>query len=452
MRNSTTVLLALVALVALAPIVGVVGAADVGVGTQDSSANDGAATTNASTGAQLATVIQVTDEEVRHDVEVGSLEAELDAENDSERAAAIANLSATLQDRAGQIAADYEAATMAYDEGELSAAEYGQRLAVLHARADAIQNGFDRVSVAAAQTSPDALEAAGYNAAEVAEARQQLRSVSGSGTAALLAQFTGQSDGEFSVETENGLEVEVESEDGEYSRGFEGEEPEHGTFEVNRSEAQATAEAALSSPDDNGTWTLDEAETEDDGYYEFEFEYQGPSSSGEAEVSVDARENAVFSLEEEIEREAEDDGDDEEDDESEGELTITVVDGDPATDDTVTIRVTDAEGNPVAGADVEVDDGAGGTTDENGTVTVQVGEDGFDVEVEHGDSEGELEMEFEGDDSDDSSDDSGSDEDDGDDSDDSSDDSDSDEDDGDDSDDSSDDSDSDEDDGDDSDD
>jgi hypothetical protein len=436
MRNSTAALVALVALVALAPIAGVVGAAGVGVGTQDSSGTN-AATANASTGAQLATVVQVTDEEVRHDVEVGGLEEDLDADNESERAEAIANLSAELQDRAAAIAAEYEAATTAYEDGELTAADYGQRLAVLHARADSVQNGFDRVSVAAAQTSPDALDAAGYDASAVADARGELRSVSGSGTGALLAQFTGQADGEFSVETENGLEVEVESEDGEYSREYEGEEPEHGTFEVNRSEAQATAEAALSSPEGNGTWTLDEAETDDDGYYEFEFELQGPSTSGEAEVGVDARENAVFSLEEELERE---DGDDDEEDdadddadESEGELSIEVVDGDPATDATVTLRVTDASGDPVAGADVEVDDGAGGTTGEDGTVTVQVGDDEFDVEVEHGDSEGELEMEFEdSDDGDSDDDDDGDDDSDSEDSDDGSDDSDSDDDDGDD--------------------
>jgi len=372
-------------------------------GTDNENASDGAS--RATVGQQLATIIAVTDDEVSGDVDASSLDAALEDANESERAAILAERSAALRERADEIVADQREARVAYEGGEITRGEFAQRLAVLAGQARTADRGFERVADGADDVSGIELRAAGYDRTANADARERLARVTGTGASALLAQYTGESAGEFSLEVDGGVSIEVESDDGERSREIEREQPGNGSFEVSQSEALTAATAQLST-DADGEWTLRSADRdEDDGYYEFEFAFFGPETTGEAEVSVDGQTGEAFEFEEEIEpRERDDDGDDA-DDGDETPLSISIVDGTAEPGATVTLRVT-AAGEPVEGATVELNDQDAGTTDADGRIAVTLPDDDeVDVEVEDGEREGELEISLGADDGDDRDDD-----------------------------------------------
>ena len=376
-----------------------------GNATDDGSANDSDAGDDASratVGQQLATVIAVTDDEVSGDVAASSLDGALEDANESERAALLAERSATLRERADEIVADQREARVAYEDGEITRSEFAQRLAVLAGQARTVDRGFERVADGADDTSGIELRAAGYDRGANADARERLTRVTGTGASALLAQYTGERDGEFSLEVDGGVSIEVESDDGERSREIERDQPGDGSFNVSQSEALTAATAQLST-DADGEWTLRSADRdEDDGYYEFEFSFFGPETTGEAEVSVDGQTGEVFEFEEETEpREADDD------DADEVPLSVSIVNGTADPGATVTLRVT-AAGEPVEGAAVELNDQDAGTTDADGRIAVTLPDDDeVDIEVEDGDREGDLELTLRSDDGEDRDDDLG---------------------------------------------
>ncbi|WP_440764798.1 DUF7096 domain-containing protein [Natronorubrum sp. DTA7] len=339
----------------------------------------------ATTGQQLATVIEVTDDEVNDDIETASLESALAESNDSERAAILADRAASLRERANETVATQQESTTAYEAGELTQTEYAQRLAVHSSRANTIDRGFDRLDEYAADGSALELRAAGYDRSANEAAREQLQKLTRSGASALLAQYTGEQRGEFSLETTDGLSIETENEDGERSRELEREQPGDGTFQLSQSEALTAATDPLSTVDE-GEWSLRSIDRdEDDGYFEFEFTFFGPDTVGEAEVNVDGETGDVFEFEEELETRDTDDDD-------ETPLSISLVEGTAAPTASVTFAVT-AAGDPVEGAVVEIDDQHVGETDASGRITVTLPDDDeADVEVEDGDREGELEL------------------------------------------------------------
>lgn len=79
--------------------------------------------------------------------------------------------------------------------------------------------------------------------------------------------------------------------------------------------------------------------------------------------------------------------------ELEGELTLEIVEGNIAPGESVTLLVT-LEGEPVAGAEVKVNDENMGQTDENGTISFTLPEDvtDFKVEAKLGAQKGELDI------------------------------------------------------------
>jgi hypothetical protein len=361
-------------------------------GLQTNGASTGAttqgndSTTTASTGQRLATVLEVTDVEIKADVERSAFESTVDTENESATAAAIADRAATLRERADTIEAEQRAATEAYQNGDLSHAEYAQRLAALNARATSVLETFEDLDDYAEDVSTLELEAAGYNRSANEAARDTLRSATGSGATALLRQYTGESNGEFSVETNGGIEISVENEDGERSREFEREQPGNGSLLVDQNEAQETARQQLSAVD--GNWTLRSTSVDrEDGYYGFGFGFRDANQTGEAEVSVDGETGEIFAFEEEIEPR--------EDNEDNGEqLAISVVNGSAAPGATVTLQVTQG-GDPVTGAAVDVGERVAGETDADGRLTVTLpADDEAEIEAKADEAEGKLEFDF----------------------------------------------------------
>ena len=364
---------------------GGVGEATLTAQTDGTDASEGDKNTSrAPVGRQLATVIAVTDDEVDSDVEGSSLDTALEDANESERAEIVANRAATLRDRADEVVTDQRAARAAYEDGNVTREEFARRLATLAGQARTIDRGFGRLDDRTTDISALELRVAGYDRGTNEEARERLDRVMGSGTSALLAQYTGRQSGAFSLEVDGGISIEVESDGGERSRELEREQPGDGSFEVTQSEALAAATESLSTGLD-GEWTLRSVDRdEDDGYYGFGFGFFGPGATGEAEVNVDGQTGEIFEFEEEIE--PRDDGD------AETPLSVSIANGTAAPDATVTLRVT-AAGDPVEGATVELDDQDVGETDSDGRITVTLPDDDeVDIEVEAGEREGDLKI------------------------------------------------------------
>ncbi|MEF8883392.1 MAG: hypothetical protein V5A34_12820, partial [Halapricum sp.] len=269
---------------------------------------------NVTVGQQLSTVIDVSSDEVQTDFENTAFELSIETESEEAQAEAVADRAEEIRERAEDIREDYEEATSAYEAGEITRTQYAQRLATLNARASNLLDSYEQLRQHSANVSALELRAAGLNQSALETSIEDLRSVNGTGAAALLKQFTGQSEGEIELETENGLSIEVESEDGERSREFERSRDDDDNVTVNQSVALETARSALSTPD-NGSWVLTGSTVEyEDGSYAFEFALRNASGlTGEAEVAVDGSTGGIFELEEEIEPREERDEDERED-------------------------------------------------------------------------------------------------------------------------------------------
>jgi hypothetical protein len=347
---------------------------------------------NARAGPQLSTVIDVSSDEVRTDVDNTAFELSVEGASEEAKADVIAERADALRDRAESLRDDLDEATEAYEEGDLTRSEYARRLAVLNARATNLLNSYEQLRQRAADVSATELRAAGVTQSALDRSVENLSSVTGTGTNALLKQFTGESAGEIELETENGLSIEVESEDGERSREFERPRDDTDTVTVSQSAALETARGALSSV--GGQWILSSSEVDEDGgAYEFAFVLRNAANlTGEAEVAVDGSSGDIFSLEEEIE--PRDEADDERDD-SDRELTMVVAEGTPGPNERITVQVL-ANGEPAENVAVYLNGRPVGTTDSDGRVTVTLpATDEAELTAETDDAEAELEFEFE---------------------------------------------------------
>lgn len=348
-------------------------------------------------GAQLSTVLVMSSDDVR--TAFGDTAFELSVERDGEtaKAEAIAERAEELAERAEAIREEYEAATDAYEDGELSRSAYAARLATLNGRAENLLASYEQLQERAESVSTLELRAAGLNETALDAAVEGLDGVTGAGPAALLARFTGQTEGEVELETADGLRIEVEGEDGERSRELERPRDDDENVTVAQADALETARGALSEQDH--AWALEKASVHpDSGYYKFEFAFAGANVTGEAEVRVDGTSGEVFRLEEEIEpiddRSGEEDEVDEEADDGHGgehETTLLLVDGAPEPGATVSVRAL-VDGQPAEHVAVTVNDERVGETGADGTISITLPAT-EEVEIEAGD--GELEFAFE---------------------------------------------------------
>lgn len=290
----------------------------VGQASQEQTPDGNNSGVNVTVGPQLSTIIAVSSDQVQTEFENIAFAFSVERGDESERAEELRERAEELHERAEDIQEDYEEATEAYNDGELTKSEYAQRLATLNARASNLLESYEQFRDRLQDVNESESEALGINTTALNETIENLDNVSGSGTAALLRHFTGESEGEIEIETANGLEIEVESEDGEFSREFERPGDDDDSVTINHSAALESARSALSTPE-NGSWILTESKVDDDdGVYEFEFELQGADGfDGEAEVEVDGSSGEVVSLEEEIEPSEEEDGAEGDDDEDE---------------------------------------------------------------------------------------------------------------------------------------
>lgn len=346
---------------------------------------------NVTPGAQLSTVLATTEIATRGEIEDAGFEFEFEHGGVDERAEAIADRAEALAERARDIREAYREATEARKAGELTADEYARRLAELNARAEQLLTDIDALRSRAGNVSTLELEAAGLNRSALRAAVDDLDPLTGVGPSALLQRFLGQSTGEIELRTADGLRLEVEGEAGEQSLEVTRPRDDDPALTVPQDSALQTARDALTP----GNWTLTKSSVHSDsGFYKFEFALRDSNRTGEAEVRVDGSSGVVFRLE--VELETPDEADDEDEVEEEGdahderELALLLVDGTPAPNATVTVRVL-ADGEPAEGVTVSVNDHAIAETDAHGEATVRL-PPAEDVEVTAGDAE--LEFEF----------------------------------------------------------
>ncbi len=344
-------------------------------------------TVSAAVGQQLSTVLSLTGAEIRSEAADAGFEQRFNQSNATERGEAVADRAVVLSERATELRTEYETLTEAIQAGEIDGVTYAQEVASLAATASTVETSLDRLAERAATLPAAERRALNVTDADLAAISAELGPLSGQTAAAILSQFTGTVGGEIEIGTDNGLEIEVENEDGERSTQLERPRDGDGSYELNQSAALANAKAALSEPS-TGAWVLTSSSA-DDGAYEFEFDFTGPGE-GEAEVAVDGQTGTVFELEESIEAGDDDDDDDEDDDER---LAIELIEGEPAPGANVTLLVTDG-GQPVSGASVELEEAVVGTTGPDGIISLTLPADEADIEVTDGDREGELEFEF----------------------------------------------------------
>ncbi|MEF8886318.1 MAG: hypothetical protein V5A30_00820 [Haloarculaceae archaeon] len=415
MRDRPLLAMFVVALVVVGAAGLVALAAPVGAQAADGSGSNGSATdgsgsngsaedaVSVTAGAQLSTVLSVTSDDVHSEVEETAFEVEY--ERGEGRAEAVAERAEAVRERAADVREDYREALEAYREGDLDRSEFARRLAALNARAGNVLEAHGRLERRAATLSALDLRVAGFNRTALTRAVASLDDVRGTGTSALLAQFTGQRRGAVELQTNGGLSIQVRSEDGERSREFEHGQDGDTAVTVNQSVALETARGALTDVE-NGSWVLTDAGVDgEDGTYEFAFALRADGQTGEAEVGIDGSSGQVFSLEEEVEPaddsegepgtgDADNESDEPEDGERVDELVLVVTDGQPAPNATVTVRAF-ADGQAVANASVAVDGEAVGKTAADGTLTLTLPDAGdVTLAAERGEAEAELEFAF----------------------------------------------------------
>ena len=347
-------------------------------------------------GQQLSTVLAVTSDDVRTEVEETAFEVSFETEAEAARVRAVANRSAALHDRAESIVTDYDEAKRAFEAGEISASEFARRIAALNARAENVLRSYERLQERSQSVSALELRAEGVNRTALKAAIADLDVVTGAGPTALLRQFTGLSQGSVELRTNGGLRIEVEADDGERSREVTRRGDADPSFTVPQATAMDTASRTLS----NRSWRLERASIhEEQGYYRFRYRLATADFVGRAEVRVDGSSGTVVRIEEVV-NVREDDSDDEDEDRDErdrdadADLILVVAAGQPGPDEQITLEVRQ-DGRPVANATVSVNDRTVGTTDANGRIAVTLPREAAEIVAERGEAEGELEFEFE---------------------------------------------------------
>lgn len=406
---------------------------------------------SAGVGQQLSTVISTTGVTTSSSISTHLFDRQFENASESERARLVARRAATLESAASALRGEFDNATAAYRNGDLSTDTYAQRLANSHARAMAIIDGGRELRQAAQNVSALELRAAGYDPATLEAALDSVRSLSGSGLAAIRDQFTGASDVEVLLDATDGLSITADDE-GEFAREFERADDGNLTLSIAQSVALETARNALSEVE-NGTWHVVGGDIDvSEGIYDFEFDLSTRNISGTAEVTVDGSSGSILALEEEIEqedergdddgaetadrdaddqdgpgdderdeRDAEDDRDEDEgndtdtdddrdddqgdeddrradseesdegDDGDDAEFVLLVAEGRLSPGERITLQVL-ADGMPVPNVSVEVEDVVVGSTGPNGTLRVTVPEHSTEIEA----GEATLSLEFDG--------------------------------------------------------
>ncbi|WP_332898407.1 DUF7096 domain-containing protein [Haladaptatus sp. CMSO5] len=337
-------------------------------------------------GAQLSTVMATTGDSLQTEFNDEVFESQIDEANASTQARIVAKRIERLDARAADIRAEYERVTAQYEAGDLTRAQYAQRLAMLNARAENVLRSIDQTETRVERLSGLDLSAVGVNQSTLAGAATDLEPLTGPGASALQKRFVGEGTGNVHLETDNGLTIRVEDGDTDRSRTTKHQRDDDNSVSITQQEALDAARDALRGPADG--WQLTKSSVnERRGFYRFEFRLDTATGAGTATVLVDASTGTVFSLDESLKR------GNGADDKRQEELALVVAQGTAAPGQEVTIQAF-SNGEVAGDVAILVNGERVGTTNADGQLTLTLPEEDVTITGVRGDAEGELEFDF----------------------------------------------------------
>ncbi|MFC6797466.1 hypothetical protein [Haladaptatus sp. DYSN1] len=353
---------------------------------QEAAQND--SNVSVTVGAQLSTMMSTTGENLQSSYEDDAFERQVESSDDTKKAKLVANRIQRLERQASQIRARYDRVTAQYEDYELTRNQYAQRLAVLNTRAENCLESLAQAEQRLDQLSDLELSAGGVNKSAIAAARIHLEPITGPGATALKQRFLGANDAQVTLETDNGLSINVDKDESERSRTIKRPRDDDNSIAVNQGEALKSARAVLQGQ--KLGWTLMNARVNRDrGFYEFRFDYEMNGITGDAAVYVDGSSGNVFAIDEEFSgRNASSNQTNETD-----ELAVIVAEGTPAPDEQVTIQAL-SNGKAAPGVTISVNGNDVGKTNSNGQVAVSLPSGDVNITGVRGQATGHLEFEF----------------------------------------------------------
>lgn len=314
-----------------------------------------------------------------------------EAATDEERAEVLSeDLNETLHD-ARDVRTRYRETIDDYKNRNITKSELITRIASISDDADRVEHNLQNIEYATQFVSDDALNQSNVTQERVENARSQI-GVVGSEVAQNVGRSALSPGSQVSVNaSDRVLKVTSRGQDGSSYKGRDVEMEEHDQFNISADDALRTMEDRFGINVSN----YEVSAERDDGYYEVEVK----NETEKYEATVDGRDGSLVSFEQKMgRRDPPEDvprGSPEWAQDGEDELTVDVEE-DVEPNATVTLVVTDTDGNAVENATVNFNGEVAGQTDPEGRLEVQIPDaEEVEIDVEKDDTEGELEYKFE---------------------------------------------------------
>jgi len=266
-------------------------------------------------GARLSTVIAATEIDVQAAVDRSTFARQAASANDTDIARSIQSRATTLSEQRDQLQSELASLQTAVTAGNITQATFVREVALVHAETMALTQAYQQLNQSVERVPAQARQANGIEQATIIAEAVSGAELNSRARAAVFNQLTGEDDGEIRVRTTDGVEIEVEHDDGEISR--EWERPDDGDRSFTLDAAAAADRASTVLPQlDQGEWVTEgPTERTDDGAYELTYRLAGGATAdAEVEITIDGSSGEVIEYESEIEgRDADHDGDDDQD-------------------------------------------------------------------------------------------------------------------------------------------
>ena len=270
---------------------------------------------NVGVGARLSTVIAATNIDVQAAVDRSTFARQSASTNDTDIARSVQNRATALSEQRNQLQSELTSLQTAVTAGNITQATFVREVALVHAETMALTQAYQQLNQSVERVPAQARQANGIEQATITAEAVSGAELNSRARAAVFDQLTGEDDGEIRVRTTDGVEIEVEHDDGEISR--EWERPDDGDRSFTLDAVAAADRASTVLPQlDQGEWVTEgPTERTDDGAYELTYRLTGGATNdAEVEITIDGSSGEVIEYESEIEsRDADPDGDDDRD-------------------------------------------------------------------------------------------------------------------------------------------
>ena len=266
-------------------------------------------------GARLSTVIAATEIDVQAAVDRSTFARQAASANGTDIARSVQERATALSEQRAQLRSELTGLQTAVAAGNITQATFVREVALVHAETMALAQAYQQLNQSVERVPIQAQQANGIEQATIVAEAVSGANLNSRARAAVFNQLTGEDDGEIRIRTTDGVEIEVENDDGEISREWERPDDGDRSFTLDADAAADRASTVLPLLD-QGEW-VSEGPTErtEDGAYELAYRLTGGANGdAEVEVTIDGSSGEVIEYESEIEsRDAELDGYDDQD-------------------------------------------------------------------------------------------------------------------------------------------